>query len=572
MSVLAASQRSNGNGKRPVEDPPPANQEVPLINNGLEQSLLAAVMETPELLQGIEWRPDHFALDANKQIARAIERTSINDVVNVMNVAVQLKAAGKLEPAGGSKYLGELIDTLPCGVTLEDALSWAKQLRGLWEKRLLLAEARSLAASLATGAVDDHFEAYTRSAQRIESLKPRDETPLGDWATVLGDLMPEPERETWLLLDQMTGKPALPIGRAAMLSAAGGTGKTTTLVQLSIAVALGLSWCGFTVKTPGCVCLCCGESDQKLVKRQMWRAMNALGLDAEQRDRAQSQILILALAGKQVNMIRGASGNDTERTEFLSRFSERLRKLAIEQKFEWSLVALDPLSRFAGPDTEKDNGAATRFAQAVETLCELPGTPSVICAHHSSKNSITAGKNDSRGVSGLRDAFRAVLVMTRFATEGVVGVHMSCDKSNEAPHFQDRWLVQQQGDMGGTLRLATEPEAAMLIEASKPKKKQNKATSTAPAVVKSNARDAVIAKLRALGGTAKSRNWLKENLTSVDHTELQAAFKSMEEDGTITIDASGRTKGTVRLMELDSQASLNLDSRPEEAQASEAGE
>jgi len=309
----------------------------------------------------------------------------------------------------------------------------------------------------------------------------------------------------------------------------------------------------------GCVALCCGESDRKLMHRQIWRAMNAAGIERADREYAMSQIRFFALAGKEVNMLRGTIGNNLERTDFLDRFTTKLRKHAEDGNFTWAAIILDPFSRFAGPDSEKDNAAATQFVQALETLCALPGTPAVICATHSSKQSITNGRNDTRGVTAIRDAMRSVMVMTRHKTETVVGVHLSCDKSNEAPHFQDRWLVQEQGKLlGGTLRLATEPEAAMLEESAHPKKRKSvKQEVVLPA--RPNLHDAIVKALRDIGGSAASRNWLWErHLSGYRKSDVWSAFALLIESGEVTIDGHGKTRGKLTLVNEARQQVLPL--------------
>src|SRR5690606_37428128 len=77
-----------------------------------------------------------------------------------------------------------------------------------------------------------------------------------------------------------------------------------------------------------------------------------------------------------------------------------LRKQLDARGVEWSLIIIDPLSRWAGGGVEADNEAATRFCQVVETLTTVPGNPSVLVAHHSSKMSAKDGSADARGVSG----------------------------------------------------------------------------------------------------------------------------------------------------------------------------
>ncbi len=536
---------------------PPANEEVPLVNGTLERSLLAAALESPQYLDSINFRSDHFALDAHKQIARAIEFVRAEGVVNLTNVVTHLKKCGKLDQVGGSVYIGRIIDEMPAG-TIDDAQSWADQLLLLHCKRALLAEARSLTARIAADSVSDPFEAFEATSKRVEALKPRNESPLGFWLTELGDLNEDPPPETWLLIDNLTDKPALPIGRTWILAAAGGTGKTTVLVQLAVCVALGLNWCGFRVQTPGMVCLCCGESDRKLIHRQVWRAMNLLELTPEEREICQRRIFAYGLTGQEVSIVQSNPGNNIERTEFLERFKRELTEASEERQELFSLVILDPLSRFAGPDSEKDNAAATRFIQAVETLTTLPGNPSIACAHHSSKNSIALGKNDSRGATGLRDGVRSQLIFTRHTCETVVGVFCNCDKSNEAPHFLDRWLVQEQGRKGGTLRLATEAEAAMLEASAHPKKKtRNGFAEPLPPTDKQTLQDALLAKIRQLGGSVRSRDWMMVNhMTGWRKAEMIAGFKDLIELGLITVETNGKNKGTVWLTEQSRQAEM----------------
>jgi RecA-family ATPase len=74
---------------------------------------------------------------------------------------------------------------------------------------------------------------------------------------------------------------------------------------------------------------------------------------------------------------------------------------------DFRLVILDPLSRFAGPEAERDNAAATRFVEASESL--LAPTRSVLVAHHTNQTSRSNGTVDAtagRGVTGLVDGPR----------------------------------------------------------------------------------------------------------------------------------------------------------------------
>jgi hypothetical protein len=77
------------------------------------------------------------------------------------------------------------------------------------------------------------------------------------------------------------------------------------------------------------------------------------------------------------------------------------------------LIVIDPLSRFAGPDAEKDNAAATRFVQCLEALAKAGGPKpgaTVIVAHHTNKVSRDGKANlsstASRGSSAFTDGAR----------------------------------------------------------------------------------------------------------------------------------------------------------------------
>ena len=78
----------------------------------------------------------------------------------------------------------------------------------------------------------------------------------------------------------------------------------------------------------------------------------------------------------------------------------------------WDVVILDPLSRFAGPDVEVDNAAATRLIQVLERFTQLPGAPTILVAHHTNKSSRDKDSERSssavRGSSALVDGARWV--------------------------------------------------------------------------------------------------------------------------------------------------------------------
>jgi hypothetical protein len=74
----------------------------------------------------------------------------------------------------------------------------------------------------------------------------------------------------------------------------------------------------------------------------------------------------------------------------------------------WSLIVFDPLSRFAGPDAEIDNAAATRFVQALESIAGETGA-TLLASHHTNKTARKGGAVEAvagRGSSALVDGVR----------------------------------------------------------------------------------------------------------------------------------------------------------------------
>lgn len=237
-----------------------------------------------------------------------------------------------------------------------------------------------------------------------------------------------PPRRKWLLNE------VLPLGKCGVLAAKGGVGKTQALTQLALAVAIGKDWLGtFCVASNGNVLLALGEEDHEEIHRRFHRAAEAMGLSDEECSRAARSIVALPLAGIPVALTaRDGHGNTTTTAE-LEFFQKRL------QDREWRLIILDPLSRFAGDDTEIDNAAATRFVQAVETLSRAPGNPAVLVAHHSGKSSEEDGGTRIRGSSAIEDGFRWIATMSQCA-EDKKAIRWQLKKSNYTCRHEDVFL------------------------------------------------------------------------------------------------------------------------------------
>lgn len=247
-------------------------------------------------------------------------------------------------------------------------------------------------------------------------------------------------------------------GKAHLLVGPGGTGKSKLLTQFAISVATGEPWLG-TYRSTDCgkIFLGFGEEDMDEIKRRLFAAQRSLQLTPDLIDMANAHIAVQGFAGTRISLLeRGPNGN-IESSRWYNELFE-----ALEKTGPWRAIVLDPLSRWGGPDVEKDSDAATNGVVAFESFCKLPGNPAVFVAHHTRKRSGTAGNNDddaddARGSSGLTAGFRWQVNMRSLKPQartprGVGIVKLIITKSNYTPSAPALYLAR---DTSGVLRPAT---------------------------------------------------------------------------------------------------------------------
>ena len=308
------------------------------------------------------------------------------------------------------------------------------------------------------------------------------QTELGELGDVFGE---KPPRRRWLLKHGDDG--VLPLGKVAILAAAGGVGKTMACVQLALAVATGRKWLatvdgvgGFTVAPEGAgrVLLALGEEDVEEVRRRIYHAGLAMGLTADEHKLARESDR-RASPRRAPRRIHGRRGPRDRRRHPATR---EMQGVDVDG---WRLVIFDPLSRFAGPDAEVDNSAATRFIETAETFCKLPGAPTVFIVHHSAQ----AGRGKdrpkdrdashvSRGATGITDGARWVAALDDERVEDV-DEHLrrlavlEVVKNNYAPWRHERITLRRNADHGGALHVLDAADEAKVDEAKKPAKQSN---------------------------------------------------------------------------------------------------
>jgi hypothetical protein len=364
-------------------------------------------------------RKDDWHVAAHRIVWSVIYETRMaGRPVDTVIVNQILKDRELIGQVGGAAYLAELVDATPA---VANVLQHAGLVAETARKRRFLGEMQRLEAEGYGDTEEDWIGSSvrlladltdakaTRGSIRSSCLK----VPV-DWLTT-----PSPPRQ-WVLRHPTRngedcppgyGDGLLPLGKAGMFVAGGGTGKTMALLQLAISVATGLPWLGYFDVSPDVVgrnvFLGLGEESAEECQRRLKDAAQVMKLDERQMLAVSECVTIAPLEGTPVALV--AKAEDGVTVQETDEFRE-VKQILIEEAGPrgWGLVVIDPLSRWAGGDTETDNSAATRFVQTIESLTKAPGRPTVIVAHHTNKFSIREGKVEARGVTGIVDGFRWV--------------------------------------------------------------------------------------------------------------------------------------------------------------------
>jgi len=247
----------------------------------------------------------------------------------------------------------------------------------------------------------------------------------GLWRTVAeaGDwLSTDARAPAWLL--KRSGVGWLRRGIVGMLVGGGGTGKTMAALQLAVAVAAAGEagpvprWFGVEVSGGARegVLVLLGEEPKEEAHRRCRRAARASGLSEAQLAAAAKRLVVVPLAGEAPALRSGGAGAVRDDTALVAALKVLLKKPP-EGCTGWSLVVVDPLSRFGGPDAEVDNAAATELVTTLEALrVAAEGNPTLLVVHHKGKAELREGaasQTGARGASALVDGARWVCDMSR---------------------------------------------------------------------------------------------------------------------------------------------------------------
>ena len=427
--------------KLPVASPPPSDLdlEAEVLSRGF-----ISEHDSEHWRLWISASEDLFFAADNKVLFRAQQAIAADgkpldpDVGSSTAMAVRAWIKERMLPMScePTKYIMQLVqETLP----VYDSAKALLQLSELARQRALRALVQDLSS------VVDRGERLSPSDMlaRISDLE--DASLIGGvWSrscVTPEALLTQPRSREWLL--RKDGDGAIPIGCFGLILGQGGAGKSFLVTSLALAIASGRSWLDtFLPDRTGKVLLAMAEETSEEVQRRIYYAANQMELTRDERAIIAANVHGLGLRSLDVSLTQ-ADGSNTSRTRMHAEL-----KAYLSRNGPWSAVILDPLSRFAGAGTEIDNAAATRFAEALESLTEVPGKPTVIVSHHTPQASRnTHGPIDvrGRGVTGIEDAARFAFTL---GVEGRGVVRLTQRKSSYGPLLDDVLLVRDSENYG----------------------------------------------------------------------------------------------------------------------------
>ncbi len=203
----------------------------------------------------------------------------------------------------------------------------------------------------------------------------------------------------------------IPAGKAGVLAGAGGGGKTSLLVGLAVARAVGGEFLGRKVKRGSTVLVSTEDSLE-----DYWRKLTAIreatpGLDlAAVADR----VHICDLSGKPFQLVNGRGGQFSP-----SEASERLAAVVKEKAPGADLIIMETVSRLGG---DESNPAMSALMVAAEQVAQITGAAVLLVAHVSkaAARERFSDAHSARGGSAISDNARYVLVLSK-ADERVTG-------------------------------------------------------------------------------------------------------------------------------------------------------
>lgn len=380
--------------------------------------------------------------------------------------AETLKAANKLEKAGGVAYLTTLAQFAGTSAYIEEYLEGVKEFSN---KRRLLnlfteSQKKIIRGDRLAHVLLDAQEGL-KHIEKNRSAKDKFQIRFADQFSQNFLLVSPPKKP--MLLDYVGGDGKsvhgyLPKSIVGMLVGAGGVGKTTLLSQLVISITTGSPFLGLFTPTHYCgegcrgnVFLGLGENQYEDIHRILYKAGEIArqtygDLQETSLLEASRKVAVFSFSGQQSAFIE-----KDKPTPYFRELKNRLEEIA--PKDGWSLLIFDPISRIMGADAESDNASATQFIALMEELSlDLPGNPTVLLAHHVNKAALNKSdeqnQSAARGSSALTDGVRWQINLMQGSTENSKengNLVLKMTKSNFTAYPPHQTLIK--GSHGGLI-------------------------------------------------------------------------------------------------------------------------
>lgn len=231
-------------------------------------------------------------------------------------------------------------------------------------------------------------------------------------------------------------------GFSGILSAPGGTGKSTAALQLAVSLITGRPWLdiyevGASVLPGSKVAYLGGEHTPSLIHQALLNISEELELDESEQAALEELLVPLPLLGEGFHVLRHDGYGNVTPTPAFETLEAQLYDHAGDEGF--AAVIVDTVNRLAGVEVEVSNDLAARFIEALETLTLAPGTPAILALHHTSKQDQTVGRATPRGATALKDNPRFVAEMLKSDGDRI---RLSNSMNNLCPEDEPRFLVR----------------------------------------------------------------------------------------------------------------------------------
>lgn len=425
-----------------------------LINLAAEQALIGGLMvigcddefslKADYVLQSV--READFHANAHRIIWNAI--CSVVDkkqTFDFITISDTIDSKGMTEKVGGFEYLAELSYKTPSAANINayadiiiERANAREVLRKMNAARELIMKEDGRSLSIRMAEASDVMTGIEQVSSGRMLFNPLDiinrqlETIDEDYSTI-----------------EKVFNEAIKHKDLALLTGAGGTGKSWLTLKLAISVSLNRpafrgEYDCFVPTQPGVVVFLIGEDSIDDYRHRLDKLIKTSRLTREDKAQLLSSILFVPLRDKDIRLIKRERGGDLEHTGVIRNLAAGLKAANCR------LAIFDPMNKFASGE-ENSNNEANVFIGAMRRVVDLSGA-ACLMVHHSSKSD----PGGARGASALVDGVRCHLALATLAQlkrekaeQGDADIiQLSMVKANHfKPWDGPVWLKRVDGDM-----------------------------------------------------------------------------------------------------------------------------